>query len=216
MSRDDEKRGAEGAPPDDPLKAALEAAAAALDENGRVRAAEEAAAAEEARAEEAAGAEQQAAPASDALARELEDWKSRAYRVAADLENARKRFAREREEQKKFAIEGILKDLLPVADNLQRAVSHAADPESPLAQGVQMVLKQLLGTLERHGAKSFDPKGQPFDPQFHEAMTQLPRGDVEPGTVVETFQQGWMLHERLVRPAMVIVSRSPDGEGAQA
>jgi molecular chaperone GrpE len=207
MSRDENKGAGEGAANDDALKAALDAAAAALDENGRVRAS-----GEEAPAGDPAGAEQ---PASDALAKELDDWKGRAYRVAADLENARKRFAREREEQKKFAIEGILKDLLPVADNLQRAVGHSTDTESPLAQGVQMVLKQLLGTLERHGAKPFDPKGQQFDPQFHEAMTQLPRPDVEPGTVVETFQQGWMLHDRLVRPAMVIVSRSPD-EGAQA
>ncbi len=206
MSRDQNKGAGEGA---DALKAAMEAAAAALDENGRVRA-----------ESEPPPAEEPAAPASDAereaATKELDEWKSRAYRVAADLENARKRFAREREEQKKFAIEGILKDLLPVADNLQRAVSHAADAESPLGQGVQMVLKQLLGTLERHGAKPFDPKGQPFDPTFHEAMTQIPRDDVEPGTVVEVFQQGWMLHERLVRPAMVIVSRGADGDGAQA
>jgi molecular chaperone GrpE len=210
MSQEPTKDRPEGAgdgerAPADPLAAAIAEAAAALDESGRP-----AEKAEEPRRDEAAQAQ------IEALTKEVEDWKGKAYRAAADLDNSRKRFAKERDEQRKFAVESLLKDMLPVADNLQRAVDHAGESEGALLQGVQLVLRQLLGTLERHGAKPFDPKGQPFDPTFHEAMTQMPRADVEPGTVIETFQQGWMLHDRLVRPAMVIVSRAPDETGAQA
>ena len=144
------------------------------------------------------------------LGAEVEHWKSRAYRATADLENGRKRFSKEREELRRFALEGLLKDILPVADNLERATAHATAQEGSLLDGVKMVLNQFNQVLERRGAKPFDALGQPFDPQFHEAMQQFPRDDVEPGTVIEVFQRGWKLHDRLARPAMVIVSRAPD------
>ncbi len=144
-------------------------------------------------------------PTSDTK-REAEDWRQRAYRAAADLENFRKRVLKEKEELRKYAIEGVLKDLIPVADNMERALGHAGSSGGALADGVSMILRQYLAALERYGAKPFDPKGQHFDPQFHEAMSQLPREGAEPGTVIEVFQRGWMLHDRLVRPAMVVIA----------
>lgn len=151
----------------------------------------------------------------DALAaarKEAEDWKARTYRAVADLENARRRFTREKEELRKFAIEGIIKEILPVVDNLERAVSHAPDAEDPLTQGVRMVLRQFTTVVGNQGAKPFDAVGEPFDPTLHEAMTQMPTNEVPPGHVAQVFQRGWMLHDRLVRPAMVVVAAAPEGE----
>lgn len=152
----------------------------------------------------------------ETLGKEVEDWRSRAYRAAADLDNFRKRALKDRDDLRKYAIEGVLKDLLPVSDNLERALAHAGGAGGALAEGVGMVHKQLLSALEKNGAKPFDPKGQPFDPQFHEAMSQLPRADLEPGTVIEVYQRGWMLHDRLVRPAMVIISAAAAPEATPA
>ena len=140
---------------------------------------------------------------------EIDQWKAKAYRAAADLDNARKRMLRELEDARKFAIDGVLRDLFPVADNLERALSAAPSGDDPVVQGVKMVLNQMGEMLKRHGAISFDPKGEPFDPQFHEAMSQIPMEGVEPGTVAEVFQKGWRLHDRLVRPAMVVVAAAP-------
>jgi molecular chaperone GrpE len=147
----------------------------------------------------------------ETLGKEVEDWRSRAYRGAADLDNFRKRALKERDELRKYAIEGVLKDLIPVADNLERALTHAGASGGALADGVAMISKQFLGGLEKHGAKPFDPKGQQFDPQFHEAMSQMPREGVEAGTVIEVYQRGWMLHDRLVRPAMVVIASGEPG-----
>ena len=100
----------------------------------------------------------------------------------------------------------MLKDLIPVADNLERALAHSGGGGGALADGVSMTLRQYLAALERYGAKPFDPKGEQFDPQFHEAMSQIPREGAEPGSVIEVYQRGWMLHDRLVRPAMVVIA----------
>ena len=139
------------------------------------------------------------------LERELEDWRARAYRSAADMENLRKRFQRERDDLRKFGVEDLVKGLLTVVDNLERAIGHA-EPDNPLAEGVDMVLRQFVQVAAKHGAEPFDAAGQPFDPQIHEAMSQVPTNDVDPGTVVDVYQRGWNLHGRLVRPAMVTVS----------
>ncbi|MEE2758312.1 MAG: nucleotide exchange factor GrpE [Myxococcota bacterium] len=135
----------------------------------------------------------------------VEDWRTRAYRSAADLENLRKRFNRERDELKKFGVEGLLKDILGAIDNLERALGHA-EPDNSLAEGVQMVLRQFVQMAAKYGAEPFEAAGQPFDPQIHEAMTQIPTNEAEPGTVMDVFQRGWTLHGRLVRPAMVTVA----------
>ena len=149
------------------------------------------------------------------LQRQLEDlkrlrdeWREKAYRAAAELDNTRKRFQKERVELRSFGIEPLIQDLLPVADNLERALAHAA-AEKNLVEGVEMVLRQFMQIMATKGAVPFDADGQAFDPSIHEAMGQIPSSDHPPGTVLEVFQQGWMLKDRLVRPAMVIVAAEP-------
>jgi molecular chaperone GrpE len=141
----------------------------------------------------------------EAAQAEAADWKARAYRAAADIDNLKKRHIKDRSETRKYASQNLVRDLLPVMDNLERAVEHAPDPDGALAQGVQMVLRQFKDGLKSHGAYTFEAKGEPFDPQIHEAMSQMPTDEVEPGCVAQVFQRGWYLHDRLVRPAMVIV-----------
>jgi molecular chaperone GrpE len=180
--------------------------------------AEQAAApAEQAAAEEAPVIE--AAPEVDPLElaqKEAADWKARAYRATADLENARRRFAREREDMRKFGVEKFLKDILPVIDNLERAVQAATDADDPVVTGVKMVLRQFTSKAELYGARPFDALGKPFDPTVHEAMSQIETAEYEPGSVAQVFQRGWMLHERLVRPAMVIVAKAPPEPAPEA
>jgi molecular chaperone GrpE len=144
------------------------------------------------------------------LQREAEDWRAKAYRHAADLENARRRFNRERDELKNFGVEGLLRDMLPVVDNLDRALGHTEAGNS-LAEGVELVLRQFVQMAAKYGAKPFEAKGEQFDPQLHEAMTQMPTADVAPGTVIEVFQRGWMRNDRLLRPAMVVVASEVPG-----
>lgn len=160
---------------------------------------------------------EQLAAERDAAVAEAADWKARAYRISADLDNARKRFAKEREDLRRFAAESLLKDLLPVVDNLERAVDHAEQKGTEgLLDGVKMVLRQFTGTLKNKGAEPFEAHGQPFDPQIHEAMTEMPTGDVPPGHVAQVFQRGWRLNGRLVRPAMVVVAKAPEEPEAGA
>lgn len=144
--------------------------------------------------------------AAAAAMKAAEEWKARAYRATADLENTRKRNAREKEDLRKFAIEGLLKEILPVIDNLERAIGHAGDSEDPLAQGVRMVLKQFTTVVENQGVTPFEAQGEAFDPMVHEAMTQVETDEVPPGHVFQVFQRGWMIHDRLLRPAMVVVA----------
>lgn len=154
----------------------------------------------------------EAVPAVDPLEtaqKEAADWKARAYRATADLENSRRRFAREREDMRKFGVEKFLKDILPVIDNLERAVQAATDPEDGVVTGVKMVLRQFTSKAELYGARPFDALGKEFDPTVHEAMSQIETTEYEPGSVAQVFQRGWMLHDRLVRPAMVIVAKAP-------
>jgi molecular chaperone GrpE len=132
-------------------------------------------------------------------------------RERADLENLKKRAARERAETARFANEAMLKDLLPVVDNLERAVEHARSGGNgqPLVDGVALVLKALLDVLERHGVTRIQAKGAPFDPAHHEAMAQVEPAEHEPNVVVAEHQPGYRLHERLLRPALVSVAKAP-------
>lgn len=135
----------------------------------------------------------------------------RLLRVSAEFENYKKRSAREADNFRKFANESILKDLLSVADNLERAVQSSSevgeDGKSCIAEGVELTLKEILRVLERYGVKSIDAVGKPFDPAFHEAMMQEINEELAENTVLKEFQKGYTLHERLLRPAMVIVSK---------
>jgi molecular chaperone GrpE len=126
----------------------------------------------------------------------------------ADLENYRKRAQKEREEVQKFGVEKLVKDLLPVLDNLDRALAAAAS-DDPLVAGVKLVRGTFEQTLARQGVKGFSALGQPFDPARHEALMQVPSADAEPGTVVVEHARGFTLHERLLRPAMVGVAVAP-------
>ncbi len=134
----------------------------------------------------------------------LKDEHEHLLRSAADLDNYRKRVRREQEDLQKFANEKLLKDFLPVVDSLDRAL-QAAPVNDPLADGVKLVRKTLEDSLARHGVKAFSALGQPFDPQFHEALLQVP-SDRPVGTVVVEHGRGFMLNDRLVRPAMVGVA----------
>jgi molecular chaperone GrpE len=132
-------------------------------------------------------------------------------RERADVENVKKRAARERTELVKFANESVLKDLLPIVDNLERAVEHARSggDGQPLVEGVALVLKSLLDALERHGVTRIEAKGAPFDPAHHHAMAQVETREHEPNVVVEEHQPGYRLNDRLLRPALVSIAKAP-------
>jgi molecular chaperone GrpE len=134
----------------------------------------------------------------------------RFLRQVAELDNVKKRSAREREEISRFANETLIKDLLPVVDNLERALAHASGGGNgkPLLEGVEMVLKGLLDALAKHGVTQISALGQPFDPAKHEAMAQVDSETHEPNSVVEELHKGYILHDRLLRPALVSVAKS--------
>jgi molecular chaperone GrpE len=140
-----------------------------------------------------------------------EQW----LRQAAELENFKKRTARERDEAIRFANEALARDLLPVIDNLERAISHAQETTEckPLLEGVEMIQKSLLDVLTKHGLSQMTAAtGQPFDPAKHEAMAQVERDDHEPNTVVEEHHKGYFFHSRLLRPALVTVAKSASSQ----
>jgi molecular chaperone GrpE len=135
-------------------------------------------------------------------------------RERADLDNLRKRAERERTETAKFATERVLRDILPVVDNLERAVAHAqgGGDGQPLVEGVALVLKGLLDVLERHGVTRVEAEGTRFDPAHHEAMAHVESAEHEPNAVVAEHQAGYRLHDRLLRPALVSVAKAPGGD----
>ncbi|MFT5421447.1 MAG: molecular chaperone GrpE [Candidatus Endobugula sp.] len=149
---------------------------------------------------------------SDVLVEEITDLKEQVLRAHAETQNARRRAEQDVEKARKFALEKLVADLLPVADNLERAIS-AGDSENEsqkaVLEGVALTLKSLQDTLKKYKVEMIDPAGEPFDPQLHQAMTMLPNPDVEPNTVLNVFQKGYTLNGRLVRPAMVVVSKAP-------
>jgi len=141
---------------------------------------------------------------------EAKNYYERFLRQAAELENYKKRSARERDDAIRYANESLLKDLLPVVDNLERAIAHASGGGNgkPLVEGVEMVLRGLADVLTKHGAMPILAQGQPFDPTKHEAMTQVETDDHEPNSVVEELHKGYMLRDRLLRPALVSVAKA--------
>lgn len=153
------------------------------------------------------------------LSTQVDQERERTLRAMADLDNARKRAQREREEVVRFGLERVLKDLLPVIDNLDRALElgDRTGKWEGLAEGVRMTRKLLEDTLAKQGLKAFSARGQPFDPHLHEAMGHEERTDVPPSTVSSEMLRGFTLHDRLVRPALVMVARPPaPAPGAEA
>jgi molecular chaperone GrpE len=144
----------------------------------------------------------------------------RFVRQVAELENFKKRTNREREDAIRFANEYLIKDLLPVIDNLERAVSHAKDGGNGklLRDGVEMVLKGLLDILGKYGVVPISAVGHAFDPGRHEAMTQIESDEHPPNAVVEEYHKGYLFHDRLLRPALVSVAKAPlkaDGKNSK-
>ena len=168
------------------------------------------AAASEAAADQGDQSEQeqttQAEPES-AAAEEIAQLKDQILRSMAEVENIKRRTARDVENAHKFAVEKLLNDLFPVVDSLEKAVETAAatDGAEAIAEGVELSLKLLVDTLGKSGVEQIDPIGAPFDPQEHEAMTMVPNPDAEPNSVMDVMAKGYKLNGRLVRAAKVIV-----------
>ena len=156
-------------------------------------------------------------PPIDPIAQRLEeaeqkanDYYDKLLRVSAEFENYKKRTAREMQEVVKYANEKLIKELLTVVDNLERAIDSASghyDENDPLIQGVHLTLNETLKMLERHQVKPVTSLGEPFDPTFHQAMMQEEVEDRPPNTVVKELQKGYLIHDRLLRPALVAVSK---------
>lgn len=146
--------------------------------------------------------------------KEAKEVYDRLLRLAADLENYKKRAAKEKEEWIKFANEDLIKAFLPFIDNLERAVNHAEKvvDTGVMIEGVRLIIQQILQTLNKFGLSSFESAGKPFDPSIHEAMLVVESNQHEPDQVVEEFQRGYLLNDRLLRPATVSVSKLPEKE----
>jgi len=158
--------------------------------------------------------EPQAAPEQDPLEAAREEatrLRDQLLRTAADFDNFRKRSRREMEDAERRAREDLLRDLLPVFDNLERAVQHAehATDVKSLAQGVEMVLRLFLDTLGKLGIQRIEALGQPFDPSIHDAVQQIETSEQPPGTVAAEIQAGYRMGEHLIRPSMVAVAKPP-------
>lgn len=152
----------------------------------------------------------------EAEARAEENW-SKYLRTAAELDNVRKRAARDVENARKFGIERLAGELLEVIDSLEMGIEAAAAASAEsLLEGKRATLKLLRAALGQAGVEQIDPAGEPFDPEFHEAMTMQPSAELEPGSVMTVVQKGYQLNGRLLRAARVIVSREPDSEGGDA
>ncbi len=151
--------------------------------------------------------------AAELLARDVEivDLKDRALRAAAELENTRRRLEREKVDTAAYAMTGFARDLLAVADNLRRALD--ALPTAGIdgvKNGIEATERELIAVLGRHGVSKIVSDGQKLDPNFHQAMLEVPTADAEPGTIVTTLQSGWTIKDRLLRPALVSVAKTAD------
>jgi molecular chaperone GrpE len=178
---------------------------------------------EDAPAEGAQPAEAVETPSEDQLSLMLEDARSKAdehwnqlMRARADMENLRKRQERELENAHKFALERFVSALLPVRDSMELGLSHALEEGADVAtlrEGAELTLKLFTDVMAKFNVVQVDPQGEPFNPELHQAMSMIPRDDLPPNTVVTVVQKGYTLNDRLVRPAMVLVSQGGAGTG---
>lgn len=172
----------------------------------------------EAAAEEAGSVEESMDPIerleSELQAARLEavEAKQDMLRMQADMENLRKRLVREHEKSRRRTLERFMGDLLPVRDSLERGLEAANDPAATveaLTEGKQLIMKMLNKVMGDHGLQVIDPVGEAFDPEKHEAMTMLTSDQHEENTIIDVIEKGYQLHDRLIRPAKVVVSRKP-------
>ena len=140
------------------------------------------------------------------LEQQLGQARDEQLRDRAELENQRRRLLREAEQARKFANERLLSELLPVFDSLDAGLTAAGNEPSPLKDGLDLTLKQLLKVAADNGLRLIDPVGEAFNPEWHQAISQVPAGDAAPGSVVQVFQKGYVLNDRLLRPALVVVA----------
>ena len=156
--------------------------------------------------------------------REASEFKDKLLRTLAEMENLRKRTEREVFDARLYGIAGFARDVLAVADNMHRALD-AIGPElresddakvKALIEGVELTERELLKTLEKNGVKKFSPQGEKFDPNLHQAMYEVPTSDLPPGLVADVIQAGYMIGERVLRPAMVAVSKAVQKTPASA
>jgi molecular chaperone GrpE len=157
-----------------------------------------------------------------ALRAEAADLKDKLLRAHAEVENIRKRSDREKEETAKYAVTRLARDIVGVGDNFQRAIDavppDAAERDSALKsflEGVTMTERELLNVLERYGIRRIHPKDEPFNPHMHQAVMEMQRADVPAGTIVQVFQAGFMIEDRVLRPAMVAVAKGGPKPEAQ-
>ena len=171
---------------------------------------DETVATEQAQAAPEAGAD---APESEvaALKSQVDSLKEQMLRVQAEMQNVRRRAELDVEKAHKFALEKFVRELIPVVDSLEKAIESAASGEggdllATIREGVEMTLNMFVASLRKFNVEQVDPLGAPFDPQVHEAMSMVAAPGAEPNTVVAVMQKGYLLNERLVRPAMVVVA----------
>ena len=153
-------------------------------------------------------------PESELQAARLEAAEARQdmLRMQADMENLRKRLVREHEKARLRTLERFMGDLLPVRDSLERGLEAASDPAATveaLTEGKQLIMKMLAKAMGDHGLQTIDPVGEAFDPEKHEAMTMLTSDQHDENTVIDVIEKGYQLHDRLIRPAKVVVSKKP-------
>ncbi|WP_416886106.1 nucleotide exchange factor GrpE [Marinospirillum sp.] len=142
----------------------------------------------------------------ETLQQELAEAKDQMLRAAADAQNARRRAEADIEKAHKFALEKFAKELLPVADSLEKASDAMVSAEESQREGVAMTLKMFIGALEKFNIQQVHPQGETFNPQFHEAMSMVPNPELPAHAVMDVLQKGYTLNERLLRPAMVVVA----------
>lgn len=146
---------------------------------------------------------------------EVAELKDKLLRTLADMENLRRRSQKDREDALKYSSANFARDMLSVADNLRRAIDSIPEDGDPdgaalvgFIEGISLTEKELLSTLERHGIRKIDPMGEKFDPQFHEAMFEIPSAEAENGTVLQVVEVGYVIHDRLLRPAKVGIAKA--------
>ena len=167
---------------------------------------------------EAAGEAQEGSPSADleALQAKVQEFQEQVLRSQAEMQNVRRRAENDIEKAHKFAVEKFVKELLPVVDSLEKAVESTEGHESSgelvasIRQGVELTLEMFLSGLKKFNVERLNPVGEPFDPQYHEAMSMVPAPNAEPNSVVAVMQKGYVLNGRVVRPAMVMVAKPQD------
>lgn len=155
----------------------------------------------------------------EALEKERDGIKDQLYRAAAEMENTKRRAQRDVEQANKYGALGFMRDLTTPLDNMQRALDTAPKERDALDEtykniliGLEMTVQEVTKIMEKHGVKIISPEGEKFDYNLHQAMFEVPTEEAEPGTVVAVAQSGYVLHDRLIRPAMVGVAKAPDAD----